>query len=124
MVPRILWSVMYLIGGVLPAFGLALLTSFLMMSGEAFGIIMSSFIWSGTAGLGLAALNTPRATGSRRRRIVSVMLIMGLIVMSPVLFTSLEHPSDKVWFNAAILGSTLLALLYLGQVLWMPSSDK
>ncbi|MNX78759.1 hypothetical protein D3C86_1103660 [compost metagenome] len=124
MVIRILWATIYIVGGALPAFGLALLTSFLMMSGEAFGIIMSTFIWSGTAGLGLAALNTPRATGSRRRRIVSVMLIMGLIVMSPVLFTSLEHPSDKVWFNAAILGPTLLAFLYLGQAAFISSSDK
>ncbi|MDQ0126284.1 hypothetical protein J2W17_005266 [Pseudomonas lini] len=124
MVLRILWSAMYLIGGVLPAFGLALLTSFLMISGEAFGIIISIFIWSGAAGLGLAALNTPKDTGSRRRRIVSVMLIMGLIVMSPVLFVSLENPSDKVWFNASILGPTLLAFLYLGQAAFISSSDK
>ena len=124
MVVRILWSVMYLIGGVLPAFGLALLSSFLMMSGEVFGVRFSTLTWLGTTGLGLAALNTPTATGLNRRRIVSVMLIMGLIVISPVLLTSLTHPSTKIWFNAAILGPTLLAILYLGKVAWISNSDE
>ena len=124
MVVRILWSVIYLVGGVLPAFGLALLSSIFMMFGEVFGILIGALAWSGTAGLGLAALNRPKNTGSCRRRVISVMLIMGLIVISPLLLASLSQPSSKIWFNAAMLGPALLALLYLGQVLRMPRSNE
>jgi signal transduction histidine kinase len=124
MVIRVLWAAIYIVGGALPAFGLALLSSFLMMSGIAFGIILNSLAWLGGVGLGLAALNTPSATGSCRRRIVSTMLIMGLIAISPVLLISLSHPSDKIWFNAAVAGPTLLALIYLGQTAWISNSDE
>jgi hypothetical protein len=124
MVIRILWATIYIVGGALPAVGLALLSSAFMMFGEVFGVLIGALAWSGTAGLGLAALNRPNATGLCRRRVISVMLIMGLIVISPVLLGSLTHPSDKIWFNAAMFGPTLLALLYLGQALRMPSSDK
>lgn len=114
---RILWPVIYLIGGVLPAFGLALLSSAFMMFGEAFGILIGMLAWSGTAGLALAALNRPSATGYYRRRIISLMLIMGLIAITPPLLGSLTHPSNKIWFNVAMIGPTLLALLYLGEML-------
>jgi hypothetical protein len=114
---RILWPVMYLIGGVLPAFGLALLSSYLMMFGEAFGITIGILAWSGTTGLALAALNRPSTTVYYRRRIISLMLIMGLIAISIPLIGSLTHPGSSIWFNLVLISPTLLALLYLGEML-------
>jgi hypothetical protein len=107
---------MYLIGGVLPAFGLALLSLFYTMFGDVFGILISTLAWLGTCGLVLAALNRPSTTGSRCRLVISVMLIMGLIVIFPVLEGSLTHPSSNMWFSGVTLGPTLLALHYLWQV--------
>ena len=116
MVVRILRSVMYLIGGVLPAFGLALLCLYYTMFGDVCGILISALAWLGTCGLALATLNRPSTTGSRSRLVISVMLIMGLIVISPVLEGSLTHPSSNMWFSGVMLGPTLLALHYLWQV--------
>jgi hypothetical protein len=122
MVLRIFWPVMYLIGGVLPAFGLALLSSVFMMFGEAFGILIGLFAWSGTVGLALAALNRPSVTGYYSRRFISLMLIMGLVAITPPLVGSLTHPSNKIWFSVAMISPTLLALFYLGEMLRTSSS--
>jgi len=116
MVVRILCSAIYLVGGVLPAVGLALLSLFFTMFGDLFGILLSTLAWLGTIGLLLASFNCPSGIRPCRRLVISVMLVIGLIVIFPVLIYSLAHPSSKMWFGAVVLGPTLLALHYLWQV--------
>ena len=116
MVVRILWSAIYLVGGVLPAVGLALLSLFFTMFGDLFGILLSTLAWLGTIGLLLASFNWPSGIRPCRRLVISVMLVIGLIVIFPVLIYSLTHPSSKMWFGAVVLGPTLLALHYLWKV--------
>jgi len=116
MVVRILWSAIYLVGGVLPAVGLALLSLFFTMFGDLFGILLSTLAWLGTIGLLLASFNGPSGIRPCRRLVISVMLVIGLIVIFPVLIYSLAHPSSNMWFGAVVLGPTLLALHYLWQV--------
>lgn len=123
-VVNIFWSGFYLVGGVVPAFGLALLSLFFTMFGDVFGILLSTLAWLGTIGLVLAAFNRPSGVGLRRRLVISIMLIMGLVVIFPVLLTSLTHPSSKMWFSAVVLGPTLLALHYLWQVARNSRSDE
>lgn len=124
MVICILRSAVYIAGGVLPAFGLALLSLFFTMFGDVFGILVSTLAWLGTIGLVLAALIRPSASGARSRSVISVMLIIGLVVIFPVLITSLTHPGSKMWFSAVVLGPTLLALHYLWQVARCSCSDE
>ncbi|WP_223455910.1 MULTISPECIES: hypothetical protein [unclassified Pseudomonas] len=124
MVIRILRSAMYVVGGVLPAFGLALLSLFFMGSGEVFYMLLSTLAWLGTCGLVLAALNRPTTTESRRRLAITAMLMMGLLAMSPLLLILFTYPDHEIWISWAILGPTLLALHYMWQVARISCSGK
>jgi Trk-type K+ transport system membrane component len=120
----ILRTTIYMVGGVLPAFGLALLSLILMGSGQVFYVLLSTFAWLGTCGLVLAALNRPTTTESRRRLAITVMLMMGLLAMSPLLLEFFKYFNDELWINWVILGPTLLALHYMWEVARISCSGK
>jgi len=117
-------SLIYVVGGVLPASGLALLSLVFMGSGKAFFMLLSTLAWLGTCGLILAASNKPTDTEPRRRLVITAMLTMGLLAMSPLLFFLFTAFSDEIWINWAILGPTLLALHYMWQVVRIHCSGK
>ncbi|KEX91206.1 hypothetical protein D3C76_1175480 [compost metagenome] len=112
----ILRTTIYIVGGALPAFGLALLSLILMGSGQVFYVLLSTLAWLGTCGLVLAALNRPTTTESRRRLAITVMLILGLLAMSPLLLEFFKYFNDELWINWVILGPTLVALHYMWQI--------
>jgi Trk-type K+ transport system membrane component len=120
----ILRTTIYMVGGALPAFGLALLSLILMGSGQVFYVLLSTFAWLGTCGLVLAALNRPTTTESRRRLAITVILMMGLLAMSPLLLDFFKYFNDELWINWVILGPTLLALHYMWEVARISCSGK
>lgn len=124
LVNGILRLAIYVAGGVLPAIGLALLSLFFTMFGDIFGILLSTLAWLGTIGLVLASFNRPGGVKPCCRRVISAMLIIGLVVVFPVLIYSLTHPSSNMWFGAVVLGPVLLALHYLWQVSQSSCSDE
>jgi len=109
-------SAVYMVVGVVPALGLALLSLVLITSGNVFYISLSPLAWLGTCGLALAASNRPITTESRYRLAIAAMLIMGLLAMSPLLKILVTELPDEILIYWAILGPTLLALHYLWQV--------
>jgi hypothetical protein len=87
-----------------------------MASDKILLILLSTLAWLGTCGLILAVSNSPIDTEPRRRLVITALLMMGLLAMSPPLFIFFTYLRGETWIGWAILGPTLLALHYIWQV--------
>ena len=105
----------YLGAGVLPALGLALLSLFLMAGGAGW---LSVLAWLGTLGLILAALNRPSKSELRTKFVVTALLALGLVAISPLVPRDLSTAMVAGWLLvAAVCAPVVIAVHYIWQVL-------
>lgn len=110
---RLARPALYLCVGVLPALFLALLSLAFLVSGTFLGILLSLAAWMGCLGLMLATLQPPWASTSGRLRLTSLLLVLGILAISPLLVPVTENPLEAPTLSALIAGPPLAALHYL-----------
>lgn len=105
----------YLGAGVVPALGLALLSLFLIAGGEGW---LSVLAWLGALGLILAALNRPSKSELRTKSVVTALLALGLVAISPLVPRDLSTAIVAGWLLvAAVCAPVVMAVHYIWQVL-------
>ena len=112
----------YVMGGVLPALILALLSLLFMLSMDFRGMLLSTAAWMGFCGLLMAAVYKPSKISALLRTAITVLLLLGLYAISPLLpdITSIFHPD--FWFSAVVLCPALLAIHYIWQSAWISNT--
>jgi len=106
-------SALYLVAGVLPALFFALLSLILLMSGSLWGVLLSLAAWLGCLGLILATLQQPRASTSSRLQWTCLLLVMGILAISPLLLVAIADALKIPTLSALVAGPPLVALHYL-----------
>jgi hypothetical protein len=104
--------VLYLIAGVLPALCLALFSLFFLMAGLR-GAVLSLAAWLGCLGLILATLQPPKASTSGRLQLTCLLLLIGILAITPLLPPVTTAPLQILSLSALIGGPPLVALHYL-----------
>jgi hypothetical protein len=126
---RVLWVMIFLAIGVLPAVVLALL-SLIPAQVDSHAKLWSALAWAGTLGLLLAAFNRPASTEPAFLLVIVAALTLGLVAMSPTLpgtFAGMtEARVDKTYWVLALafFGPVAAALLYIVQALRWPDGRQ
>jgi hypothetical protein len=108
---RLARPVLYLIAGVLPALCLALFSLFFLMAGLK-GVVLSLAAWLGCLGLILATLQPPKASTSGRLQLTCLLLLIGILAISPLLISASAVALKRPSLSATIAGPAVVALHY------------
>ncbi|SDU06146.1 hypothetical protein SAMN05216210_1523 [Halopseudomonas salegens] len=128
MLRRLLRMVLYVCLGVLPALVLSVLSLIFLTGGAGWNALLSLLAWLGTVGLILATACRPACTESRLRLIVTALLMLGLLAMSPLLMSTLlgvfGGDFSHLELSAVVSGPVIIALHYCWQVVRASSTGE
>lgn len=123
----VLRAPLYLIGGVLPALVLAILSLLLLIGNTYWGWLLSASAWSGTIGLLLALTCPPERYDPRRTLFTCTLLMMGLVAIFPLLVGMLKGlgaVSGQPMLSLIIAGPALIAVHYLYRALLILNTQE
>lgn len=123
--PSILRPVIYVGAGFLPAFAFAVLSLALLRDLQFVFVFVTVLAWMGLFGLVMAVLHQPSKTDHRLRLVVTILLMLGLLAITPLLAAAIFIFAPYLWVSAVVLGPCLVALHYTwGVTLISSTTDR
>lgn len=107
-------ALVYICAGVLPATLLAGLSLVFLVSSLWWSVLLVLLAWLGTVGLIMATMFPPNGAESRLRMIVVILLMFGLVAISPLALMAIDF--RNLALKAIFIGPALVALHYCWQV--------